>query len=201
MLMAGINPIRMMSSANFEEVYENDFGLVAAYLGISNYGIFGATPEGGGSVLEVFIDLDLVADSYTTADWGLQLSADLGDKLSALFDIFYDHENAEEFRENSQLHQSFQGIAVMPWLTPEIIIINMALTVNGESRAYTVMDNSATWESETEIVLETGLDYLDHCRQKYVDFMAAYQREFNDEGNYVGRQGEVKMRGYNPKNR
>lgn len=187
----GLTTIRHMSKAQFEKVYNNIAGFEDAYLCWSNHKAWGAIDQHGNRVLEVFINLDLVENSYAidrAQDKPLLVINDAFiDRIKWIFYVFYDQDKSQDYTENSSLEPEFLNKAELDWRTPEVIVIYIHFKIDGQEQVFPILENATEWQSEGKTEFGEGPVYIDQCSQRYTAFLNEYMKSFDANGNLLSR--------------
>jgi len=202
----GLSPIREISREQFEKMFNNDLGFTRGRLSSSGYAAWGANSKNPSStVFEAFFELDQVKPNPVKDQNLVKGSAadafrsSYAEKICDFFSTFYDPGNSPKFKSNSTQDPAFDGFAVMPWLVPDIILLNFQVERGGVSYSWSIIEDSRTFQ-EDDVVAATFSEYISYCERNYTKFMKIYSSEFDQMGNYVGSLGEFFYSNYKPKN-
>lgn len=183
----GLTTIRRFGKAEFESLYGSNIGFDDAYLCFSQDHAWGARNDGV-RVLEIFMDLDLVPNSYVidkSQDHPrLVIHPEFMDRIRSLFSIFYNPETEEIFTKNSTLATAFEGSKGFDWKTPEVIAIYMNFHIDGEPQVFPIMDNANDWcDDEEQVEFDDAAEYIEYCSRRYTIFLDGYEQAFDEQGN------------------
>ena len=186
----GLTTIRHMSQAQFETVYNNIVGFEEAYLCWSKHEAWGARDDHGNRVLEIFINLDKIANSYALdrnhPHPRLVINESFIERIKWIFYVFYDSEKQDEYTANSTLGKSFLDVAELPWRTPQVIVLYFHFTIDGAEKVFPIMENSRDWKPEEDDLNLPNPEYIEHCSQRYQAFLAGYAQYFDENGSAKG---------------
>jgi hypothetical protein len=182
----GLTTVRRFGKTEFEELYGSNVGFDDAFLCFSQHYAWGARDEGV-RVLEIFMDLDLVPNSYAidkSQDHPmLVIHPEFRDRIRSLFSIFYTPENEEIFTKNSALATAFEGSNDFDWKTPEVIAIYMNFHIDGEPQVFPIMENSNEWsDEEHNVEFDDAAKYIEYCSKRYTAFLETYEQAFDEDG-------------------
>ncbi len=182
----GLTTVRKFGKSEFESLYGAGFGFDDAYLCYSEHYVWGARNEGV-RVLEVFLDLDLVPNSYLIdKNYNhprLVIHPEFMDRISALFAMFYRPDNEKIFTERSSLADVFEGAKDFDWKTPEVIAIYVHFRIDGEPHVFPLMDNAFDWDqNEAEVEFQDSAECMDYCSKRYSAFLEKYDKAFDERG-------------------
>lgn len=182
----GLTTIRRFGKAEFESLYGSNIGFNDAYLCFSQHHAWGARNDGV-RVLEIFMDLDLVPNSYAidkSEDHPrLVIHPEFMDRIRYLFSIFYNPANEEIFTKNSTLATAFEGSEGFDWKTPEVIAVYMNFNIDGEPQVFPIIDNTNDWDDdEEEVEFDGAAEYIEYCSRRYSIFLDGYEQDFDEQG-------------------
>jgi hypothetical protein len=187
-------------------MFTNELGFLSGQISTSVYGAWGAcSSDPSVTVFEVFFSHEVQSKvpSENTSLNNLEpsnfIDDDLAEKICDFFSTFFEQDNSVTFKKNSTQHPAFDGFAVMPWLVPDIILLHFTATNAQKSFTWSFLENSLTW-SEEDVPLEKFVDFLDYCKDNFIQFMQIYNQEFSTSGEYVGKLGKFGFQEYKPKN-
>ena len=187
-------------------MFTNELGFSSGQVSTSSYAAWGAAPNNPSvNVLEALLsrEVDSIVPSVGTESLGLRPSDffddELAERICDFFSTFFDAENSVAFMKNSTQHPAFDGVAVMPWLIPDIILLHFTVTNAQRRFTWSFLENSLVW-TEEDVPLDRFVDFLDYCNDNFSEFMETYNQEFDSSGQYVGKLGQFGFQEYKPKN-